>query len=126
MSALGQSLRIVARRNPLYVCNAPIATKFCRVAECREGPGADIEPEVQNAALRQHAKQLQYGQSFFKQPATGRHGSGEGRTHCSHSRQTTPTNKNPRPKPGVLYLRRGHYFCWPPCWPPCPGFWFGC
>jgi hypothetical protein len=41
----------------------------------RSGPGADIEPEVQNAALRRHAKQLQYCQSFFKQPATGRHGS---------------------------------------------------
>src|SRR5271166_3935838 len=27
-SALGQSLQIVARRKTLYVCNAPIATKF--------------------------------------------------------------------------------------------------
>jgi hypothetical protein len=38
MPALGQSLQIVAGRKPLYVCNTPIATKFCRAAECREGP----------------------------------------------------------------------------------------
>jgi hypothetical protein len=29
---LGQLPRIVARRNPLYVYNAPIATKFCCVS----------------------------------------------------------------------------------------------
>ena len=36
-SHLGQSLQIVARRKPLYVCNAP--TKFCGAAKCRDGPG---------------------------------------------------------------------------------------